>query len=121
MTTTADHSLHAPSDTFGSSPRTAAHASSAAPTVALGRLVAVEARKLVDTRAGRWLLIATFALATLTTALLAYGSAEFAPGKPLLASELANTAIEMCIRDSLRASHQVSTVPLAVTTMPGMW
>lgn len=93
MTTTADHSLHAPSDTFGSSPRTAAHASSAAPTVALGRLVAVEARKLVDTRAGRWLLIATFALATLTTALLAYGSAEFAPGKPLLASELANTAI----------------------------
>ena len=26
MTTTADHSLHAPSDTFGSSPRTAAHA-----------------------------------------------------------------------------------------------
>lgn len=34
----------------------------AAPTVALGRLVLVELRKLVDTRAARWLIVATIAL-----------------------------------------------------------
>ncbi|MDO5678400.1 MAG: hypothetical protein Q4G35_12945 [Propionibacteriaceae bacterium] len=61
--------LTAPAPTSTATSRRLTAERTAAPSVSFGRLLLVECRKLVNTRAGRWLLIIALALSTAATAL----------------------------------------------------
>lgn len=62
-------------------------------TVGAGRLFLIETRKLVDTRAARWLLVATFALAALVVGLSAVFMPQYATAGVVPAGQILNTGL----------------------------